>query len=112
VQLGAGLNHVFDQCDLKACEVWFHCDSHSQSSFTCMSCQQQHTTSIMMHVTEDGLNMTPMGCFMEERDESPHDPHCTQLSNLGLVKHVTKMGMTPEQLKGRIPECGNCSGCQ
>jgi len=41
-----------------------------------------------------------------------HDPDCMQLANLGLVKHVTKMGMTPEQLKHGILEHGNCSDCQ
>jgi len=62
--------------------------------------------------TEHGLDTTSVQCFREERDELLHDEDCVQLASLGLVRHVTEMGMTPEELKHGILECRNCVDCQ
>jgi hypothetical protein len=69
-----------------------------------------HVTSAATH--NKCLDKMPMLCFSEERDALIQSIHCLKLECFGFIKHVTEMGMAPEEAKHRMPKHGNCIDCQ
>jgi len=110
------LNRIFDQCDSKVCEVvflpWFsfsiihlHISRNMEGRFSV----QEISTAIMSFLVYEDYDMEE---FLQEHERLQRNQYFRKLSDLGLVKHATEMGMSPEELDGRIPEYGNCLGCQ
>lgn len=49
--------------------------------------------------------------FHKSRAKIEGDKFFRKLSKKGLISHVTEMGMTAEQLRGRMVQFGNCTNC-